>query len=47
MSSSDALGNITDSLPSIGDTANPGNALRADMDHIHISVIRGIVPWPV
>ena len=47
MSSSVECGKIAESFPKIGETARPGNAFSADIDHIPISVIRGIVPCPV
>ena len=31
----------------MGDMANPGSDTTADTDHIEISAIRGIVPFPV
>ena len=31
----------------IGDMAKPGSDTTADTDHIEISAIRGIVPFPV
>ena len=47
MSSSVECGKIAESFPKIGETARPGNAFSADIDHIPINVIRGIVPCPV
>ena len=47
MSSSVECGKIAESLPKIGETARPGSAFSADIDHMPISVIRGIVPCPV
>ena len=34
-------------FPNIGETAKPGNAFKAEIDHIPTRVIRGIVPRPV
>ena len=47
MSNSEECGNIVDIYPKIGETARPGNAFKAEIDHIPKSVIKGIVPCPV
>ena len=47
MSSSVEWGKIAESFPRIGETARPGSAFSAEIDHIPINVIRGIVPFPV
>ncbi len=47
ISSSVECGNIAESFPRIGETANPGSAFSAEIDHIPINVMRGIVPCPV
>ena len=47
MSSSVECGKIAESFPKMGETARPGNAFSADIDHMPINVIRGIVPCPV
>ena len=46
-SSSVAAGNTTESLSSIGDTANPGNEGSADTDHMPASANSVILPCPV
>ena len=38
---------MVESFPKIGEIANPGRALRAEIDHIPINVIREIIPFPV
>jgi hypothetical protein len=40
-------GKMVESFPRIGETANPGNAFNAEIDHIPINVINGIVSRPV
>lgn len=47
MSSSVACGNIRDNLPKIGETANPGNAFKAEIDQMPTNIIRGMEPLPV
>lgn len=47
MSNYEAWGKIADICPRMGETANPGNALNAEIDHIPTNVIKGIVPRPV
>ena len=47
ISNSVEWGNMADNFPRIGETANPGSAFSAEIDHIPINVIRGIVPCPV
>ena len=47
ISRSVAFGNIFVRSPKIGETANPGRDVNAEIDHIAIKVMRGIVPLPV
>ena len=37
MSNSEECGNIVDICPKIGETARPGNAFKAEIDHIPLS----------
>ena len=46
-SSFEAEGNMVSRSSRMGDMANPGSDTTADTDHIEISAIRGIVPFPV
>ena len=36
-----------ESCPKIGETANPGKEVNAEIDQMPINVIRGMVPRPV
>lgn len=44
MSNSEECGNIVDICPKIGETAKPGSAFKAEIDHIPKSVIKRYSP---
>ena len=43
MSNSEECGNIVDICPKIGETARPGSAFKAEIDHIHLRMFTGTI----